>query len=74
MATELTEGQREAIQAARDMFAELPAQPSPELAASWWAAIRGTFQKIRFEFACEYPEQPPPDAGDSADDPPGSAS
>ena len=40
----MTPEQREALAALRDLHANLPAQPSPELAASWWAAVRATIR------------------------------
>ena len=45
-----TDDQRRAVQGVRDLLAELPAQPSPELAASWWAAIRAALQRVDTAF------------------------
>ena len=38
--------QQEAVEAVRDTLAELPAQPSPQLAAAWWAHVRGVLQQV----------------------------
>lgn len=46
----LTAEQRKAVEHVRDVLAELPAQPSPELAASWWAIVRDTLQRIADRF------------------------
>lgn len=49
----MTPGQRRAADHAIRLYEELPARPSPDLAASWWAAIRAALQDIRDEFTEE---------------------
>ena len=46
----MNDEQREAIQAVRDTLAELPYQPSPELALSWWAHVRSVLHKVAQAF------------------------
>ena len=46
----MTPEQERAIDRARDLDAELPAQPSPDLAASWWVAVRAAFHDIAAAF------------------------
>ena len=55
----MTPEQQEAIQAVRDLLAELPARPSFDaLDVSWWALIRGTLRQVTAAFAEDDEIQP----------------